>query len=110
MPAGFVTYRLMVTNHGVEDSVQVELRLALPVGLFACGTISDGGQAPQGCGAGRDLLWALGTLGPGEVRSVQAVIHIRSDVDAGRILSARARVEDAAGARTRAIVSTAVQK
>ena len=90
--------------------MQVELRMALPVGIFGCGTLSDGGQAPQGCAAGRDLLWALGTLEPGEVRSVQAVIQIRADVDAGRILSTRARVEDAAGARTRAIAGTAVQK
>ena len=110
VPAGLLTYQLMVANHGTEDSVQVELRMTLPVGVFSCGTLSDGGQTPEGCLAGRDVVWSLGTMGPGAMRSVQAVVQIRGDVPSGTILSSTARVQDVAGSGARAAVTTAVEK
>ena len=56
---GLLTYRVTVSNLGLTDAAQVELRMTLPVGIFGCGTASDDGTAPDGCGAGRDILWTL---------------------------------------------------
>jgi uncharacterized repeat protein (TIGR01451 family) len=108
-PAGLVLYRLTAVNRGVDDAVQAELRLTLPVGVFACATPSDGGTAPDNCLPDRDVVWALGTLGAGEARSVQLAIQIRGDTPTGTILSTTARIEDVAGARARTALSTAVQ-
>jgi len=83
-PAGMLTYHLTATNHGTGDAVQVELRMTLPVGVFGCGTLSDGGHAPQGCAAGRDVVWTLGTMASQAMRTVQAVVQIRGDVPSGR--------------------------
>src|SRR5439155_27357948 len=58
-PAGLLTFRLIVTDHGATDAEQVQLRLSLPVGVFACGSPSDGGTAPEGCAAGREILWTF---------------------------------------------------
>ncbi len=108
-PAGLLSYQLTVSNRGTDDSVQVDLRMTLPVGIFACGPVSDGGAAPEGCSAGRDILWHLGTLPVGASRVVQLAIQIRADVPSGAVLSTTARVEDVAGSRTRTALSTSVQ-
>jgi uncharacterized repeat protein (TIGR01451 family) len=109
-PAGMLTYQLTVKNDGGTDAVQVALRITLPVGVFACGTISDSGATPDGCVADRDVLWNLGTMSAGAMRTVSAVIQVRGDIPSGSILSTGARVEDVAGSRTRAGVTTAVVK
>jgi len=107
-PAGLLTYQLTVTNDGADDAVQVELRVTLPVGIFDCGTLSDGATTPQGCAAGRDVVWSLGTIAPGAFRNVQAVIQIRADVPRGTILVTTARVQDVSGSRARTAVTTGV--
>src|SRR5439155_7106009 len=108
-PAGLLIYRLTASNHGTEDAVQVELRMTLPVGVFACGTRSDGGVDSFPTRRCCDLVWALDTMTAGTSRSVQLAIQIRGDVPTGTILSTAARVEDAAGSRARAGLSTTVQ-
>src|SRR6185503_4174316 len=69
----------------------------------------DGGVVSQGCLAGSDVLWDLGTIAAGTSRGVQLVIQIYGQVPTGTILSTTARLEDAAGARARAVVDTVVQ-
>src|SRR5204863_3512375 len=54
-PAGLVAYELTATNLGPVDAVQAVLHMTLPNGVFACGTPSDGGQLPTGCGPARDV-------------------------------------------------------
>jgi hypothetical protein len=44
------------------------------------------------------------------MRTVQATIQVRGDIPSGSVLSTGARVEDVAGSRTRAAVTTAVIK
>jgi uncharacterized repeat protein (TIGR01451 family) len=109
-PAGLVTYQLTVANQGAADAVQVELRMTLPVGVFACNTISDSGTTPDGCVADRDVVWSLGTMSAGTMRAVQAVVQVLGNLPSGTILSTNARVADVAGSRTRAAVTTAVVK
>src|SRR5262249_9079101 len=108
-PAGLLTYRLIVTDHGATDSDQVQLRLSLPVGVFACATPSDGGTAPEGCLPDRDVLWTFDTLTAKTSRSVQLTIQIRGDTPAGTTVLTAARGEGASGARARAGLATTVQ-
>jgi cysteine-rich repeat protein len=108
-PAGLLTYRLIVTDHGVTDADQVQVRLTLPVDTFACAPPSDGGTTPEGCTADRDVLWTVDTLAAGTSRSVQLTIQIRGDTPTGTTLLTAARVEDASGARARAGLGTTVQ-
>jgi hypothetical protein len=49
-------------------------------------------------------------MAAGAMRTVQAVVQVRGDLPSGTILSTTARVQDAAGSRTRAAVTTAVVK
>jgi uncharacterized repeat protein (TIGR01451 family) len=108
-PNQLVTYQLKVTNNGADDSVQVQLRMPIPNGISGCGTLSDGGTLPSGCFAGRDALWELGTLSPGATRSVTFVLRVRNTAPAGSVVAATSRVEDAAGSRARAALSTPVE-
>ena len=109
VPAGLLTYRLTVTDHGATDADQVQLRLSLPVGVFACAPPSDDGTTPEGCAADRDVLWTIDTLPAGKSRSVQLAIQIRGDPPAGTTLLTAARVEDASGTRARTGLATTVQ-
>ena len=108
-PNQLVTYQLKVTNNGADDSVQVQLRMPIPNGISNCGTQSDGGTLPSGCFAGRDALWELGTLSPGASRSVTFALRVRNTAPAGSVVAATSRVEDAAGSRARAELSTPVE-
>ncbi len=104
-----VTYQLTVTNTGMDDSIQVELRMPVPSGFSACGTLSDNGTLPGLCFPGRDALWQLGTLSKGAHRTVTFVLRVTNPTPAGSILSVASRVQDAAGSRARASLSTPVE-
>ncbi len=78
--------------------------------LRALPGVGDSNGLVEGCLAGRDVVWSLGTMGPGAMRSVQAVVQIRADVPSGTILSTTARVQDVAGSRARTAVATGVEK
>src|SRR5262245_57355311 len=104
-----LTYRLTVTNHDSEDAEQVALRMAIPVGTYTCGAASAPGTFPRGCRPGSDVVWALGTLAPNESREVQ-VILVPDVLGSGAVYTGQAQVEDVAGTRTRAAVSTVVIK
>jgi hypothetical protein len=108
-PSQLVTCQLEVTNNAADDSVQVKLRMPIPNGISDCGAQSDGGTLPSGCFAGRDALWELGTLSPRASRSVTFVLRVRNPTPAGAVISATSRVEDAAGSRARAPLSTPVE-
>jgi len=106
---GQLTYRLTVTNHDSDDAVQVTLRMAIPVGTYNCGAVSVPGTYARGCRQGSDVVWALGTLAQNESRQVQ-VILVPGALPSGSIFTAKAQVENVAGTRTRAAVSTVVIK
>jgi hypothetical protein len=106
---GQLTYRLTVTNHDTDDAVQVTLRMAIPVGTYDCGAASTPGTYPTGCRQGNDVVWAFGTLAPNESRQVQ-VILVPDALGSGAVYTGQAQVEDVAGTRTRAAVSTVVVK
>lgn len=56
------------------------------------------------------MLWNLGTLDPGASKEVQVTFRILNATNApsGTILFGTSRVQDAAGSRARAAVSSAV--
>jgi hypothetical protein len=56
-----------------------------------------------------DALWDLGTLSPGAHRSVTFVVRVRDTTPAGSVLFATSRVQDAAGSRARASLSTPIE-
>jgi hypothetical protein len=109
-PSGFLTYQVKVENAGPAQAVQPELRMAIPVGVAACQAITDGGTTPNLCATGRDIRWALGTIDAGASKTVEATFRVASATAApnGTVLFATARVQDAAGSRARATVSTTV--
>ncbi len=106
-----LTYELTVTNNGGAGVAAVEVRMQIPAaGLANCQVSSDGGTAPDGCFAGRDVLWSIGSLGAGASRTVQQVFLVAASAADGTILYATARTQDGGGGSARAAVSTAVQE
>ena len=103
-----LTYELTVTNRRATGTTDVALAMPVPVGMngsLGCEAVSDGGTFPGGCAVARDVTWNLGALAAGATRTVQVTFVTNANAATlpnGSIVSATARVRDAAGGTARA--------
>ncbi len=82
---GLVTYTLTATNTGKTDLLDVSAHILMPNGIVTFSTPVDFSCASNGCHANHTDTWNIGTLAPGQSKTVFFRTHLGL-ISAGEIL------------------------